>query len=74
VGDAEGRLRLGRLGDLALLASPTDSGLYMAAVCPSLGAKDAFLADRDGSFIAGVDVWPELAELLAGRAGSVRYA
>ena len=34
VADTEGRMRLGQLGELAFLASPTDAGLYMAAVCP----------------------------------------
>jgi menaquinone-9 beta-reductase len=74
VANTEGRLRLGRLGKLAFLASPTDSGLYMAGVCPLLDAKDAFLADREGSFTAGLRAWPELADLLAGasRIGSIR--
>jgi menaquinone-9 beta-reductase len=74
VADSEGRLRLGRLGQLAFLASPTDSGLYMAGVCPALGVKDAFLADRERSFMAGLDAWPELADLLAGasRIGPIR--
>jgi menaquinone-9 beta-reductase len=74
VPDTEGRLRLGRLGELAFLASPTDSGLYMAGVCPLLSAKDAFLADRKSSFVAGLGAWPELANLLAGanRIGPIR--
>jgi menaquinone-9 beta-reductase len=74
VADSEGRLRLGRLGDLAFLASPTDSGLYMAGVCPPLGVKDAFLADRERSFVAGLGAWPEVADLLAGatRIGAIR--
>ena len=72
--DTEGRLRLCRRGDLALLASPTDAGLYMAAVVPSLGVKDAFLADREGSYMAGLRAWPELDDLLAGasRIGPIR--
>jgi flavin-dependent dehydrogenase len=74
VSDTEPRLRLGRLGDLAFLASPTDGGLYMAGVCPPLCAKRAFLADRERSFMAGLTVWPELADLVAGatRLGPIR--
>jgi 2-polyprenyl-6-methoxyphenol hydroxylase-like FAD-dependent oxidoreductase len=74
VTDTEGRARLGRMGELAYLASPTDSGLYMAAVCPCLDRKDAFLADRENSFVAGLRAWPELADLMAGasRVGPMR--
>jgi flavin-dependent dehydrogenase len=72
--EAEGRLRLGSLGELTFVASPTDSGLYMAAVCPPLAVKDTFLADREGSFMRGIGAWPELAELLHGakRIGPIR--
>src|SRR5436190_6023962 len=74
VTDAEPRLRLGRLGDLAFLASPADGGLYMAGVCPPLRARRAFLAQRERSFTAGLQAWPELADLLAGarRVGPIR--
>jgi len=74
VGGAEERLRLGSLGELTFVASPTDDGLYVTAVCPPLALKDAFLADREGSFTAGIRTWPELAELLAGanRVGPIR--
>jgi 2-polyprenyl-6-methoxyphenol hydroxylase-like FAD-dependent oxidoreductase len=74
VADAEDRLRLGSRGELTFAASPTDAGLYMAAVCPPLEAKDAFLADREGGFMAGIAAWPELAELLDGakRIGPIR--
>ena len=61
----EGHLRLGSIGDLNYVAGPTDGGLHLAAVCPPLAAKDAFLADRERGFMAGVVAWPELAELLA---------
>lgn len=74
VADPEARLRFARLGDLAFVACPTDSGLYMAAVCPSWGDRNTFLADRESNFTAGVRVWPELADLLAGatRIGPIR--
>ena len=72
--EVEGRLRLGSLGGLNYVASPTDAGLFMAAVCPPLDSKDAFLADRERSFMAGLAGWPELADLVAGanRVGSIR--
>ena len=70
----EGHLRLGSIGDLNYVAGPTDGGLHMAAVCPPLANKEAFLADRERGFMAGVAAWPELAELLAGaeREGPIR--
>jgi menaquinone-9 beta-reductase len=72
--EVEGRLRLGSLGDLAYVASPTDAGLYLAAVCPPMEVRDAFLADREGGYAAGLAAWPELADLLAGasRVGPIR--
>jgi 2-polyprenyl-6-methoxyphenol hydroxylase-like FAD-dependent oxidoreductase len=72
--EADGHLRLGSVGDLNYVAGPTDAGLYMAAVCPPLAIKDAFLADRERSFMAGIAAWPELAELLDGatRTGPIR--
>jgi flavin-dependent dehydrogenase len=74
VADTEGRLRIGRLGDLAFLASPTDGGLYLAGIAPDAAGKDAFLADRERAFTAGLAGWPELADLLAGatRVGPIR--
>ena len=39
-----------------------------------MAVKDAFLSDREGNFIAGINAWPELAERLDGaqRVGSIR--
>jgi 2-polyprenyl-6-methoxyphenol hydroxylase-like FAD-dependent oxidoreductase len=74
VGDREGHLRLGSQGDLTFVASPTDGGLYLAAVCPFLEEREAFLADREAGFEAGLRSWPELAALLDGatRIGPIR--
>lgn len=74
VTEADGHLRLGSVGELTYVAGPTDVGLYMAAVCPPRTAKDAFLADRERGFTAGIAAWPELAELLDGatRTGPIR--
>ena len=72
--DTEPRLRLGQVGSLAFLASPTDSGLYMAGVCPSQSDRDEFLSDRERGFTSGLAAWPELASLPDGarRVGPIR--
>ncbi|MGI9086068.1 MAG: NAD(P)/FAD-dependent oxidoreductase [Aeromicrobium sp.] len=74
VSTGEGRLRIGRVGDSAFIAAPTDGGLYMAGVGPSIGFSEAFKADRDASFDRGLRAWPELADLVAGgtRVGPIR--
>lgn len=74
VSDREGRLRIGRKGDLAFLAGPTDGGLYMAGLAVDVTKARAFHADRERRFAEGLTRWPELADLLAGsrREGPVR--
>lgn len=72
--EVKGHLRLGSLEDLTFVASPTDEGLFLAAVCPPLVGKNAFLADLEAGFEAAISVWPELDELLGGakRVGPIR--
>jgi flavin-dependent dehydrogenase len=74
VGDTEGRLRVGRKGDLGFLASPTDGGLYMAGIAVDVVKARAFHADREVHFNNGLAGWPELADLLSGsdRLGPIR--
>jgi menaquinone-9 beta-reductase len=74
VDDREGRLRIGRQGDHAFLASPTDGGLYMAGIAVDIARQHEFHADRDRKFTDGLACWPELADLLAGakRVGPIR--
>ncbi|HEX6228929.1 MAG TPA: NAD(P)/FAD-dependent oxidoreductase [Solirubrobacterales bacterium] len=74
--DTGGNLRLGQKGELAFLATPTDAGLFLAGPCPFMEARDTFLADREGEFMAGLRRWPELAEIVAGakRVGPIRVA
>ncbi|OBA78290.1 hypothetical protein A9W99_24530 [Mycobacterium sp. 1164966.3] len=74
VTDGEGRMRIGRRGDLAFLACPTDSGLYMAGIGIDVAKAGDFHADRARNFAAGLAHWPELADLLAGaqRQGPIR--
>ncbi|HVY77110.1 MAG TPA: DUF2834 domain-containing protein [Solirubrobacterales bacterium] len=72
--EPDGHLRLASLGELTYVAGPTDSGLYLAAACPPMAARDSFLADREGGYAAALRAWPELAGLLAGarRRGPIR--
>ena len=74
VGNTEDRLRLGSLQGLNFAASPTDGGLYMAAICPPMSDREEFLADRERNYEAGIAAWPELADILAGaaRVGPIR--
>jgi len=74
VGNMEDRLRLASLQGLTFAASPTDAGLYMAAVCPPMSDRDRFLADRERNYEDGIAVWPELADVLTGatRVGPIR--
>lgn len=67
VDDREARLRLGRIGDLAFIACPTDGGRYLAGAIPSQGVDT-------GGFMARFAAWPELADLLARaqRVGPIR--
>ena len=68
------RMWLGLIGDHGYLAFPTDSGLFMAAVAPSIERKEEVLADRAATFAAELRHWPPLEAALAGarRVGPVR--
>lgn len=72
--EPDGHLRLAALGDLNFVAGPTDAGLYLAAACIEMKARDAFLVDREGGYLTALRAWPELAERLSGasRSGSIR--
>jgi 2-polyprenyl-6-methoxyphenol hydroxylase-like FAD-dependent oxidoreductase len=65
---------LGQVGEVAYLASPTDSGLFMAAVTLNFSEQAAFHADRDANFARGIGKFEELADTLAGarRVGPIR--
>lgn len=73
-GPQEPRLRIGRRGNLAFLASPTDSGLYMAAVAVDHREAAEFLRNRDVNFRNAVRGWPELDDIVgnAERHGPLR--
>jgi 2-polyprenyl-6-methoxyphenol hydroxylase-like FAD-dependent oxidoreductase len=70
----EGKVWLGRVGEHAYLASPTDAGLYLAAVVPPIERWEELRADRERHYDEGLAAWPELREHLGGakRVGPVR--
>ncbi|SPM26688.1 NAD(P)/FAD-dependent oxidoreductase [Mycobacterium terramassiliense] len=74
VRDREGHARLGRRGDLAFLAGPTDGDLYMAAIGIDMAKQAEFHANRDANFTAGLRAWPELADVVGDgrRVGPIR--
>ena len=65
-GPHEPRLRIGRKGNLAFLASPTDSGLYMATVAVDPSDVHSFHRDREAYFRNAIRVWPELDDIVGG--------
>lgn len=73
-GPQEPRLRIGRRGNLAFLASPTDSGLYMAAVAVDHREAAEFHRNREVNFRNAVRGWPELDDVVgnADRDGPLR--
>src|SRR3954452_9778614 len=70
----DGGIRLGKIGDHAFLANPTDDGLFMAAVAPSVERRDELRRDREAGYAAGLREWPELHARLDGarRVGPIR--
>lgn len=65
-GPREPRLHIARRDNLAFLASPTDSGLYMAAVAIDHRQAAEFLRDRETNYRNALSSWPELDDLVRG--------
>lgn len=65
-GPCEPRLRIARKGNLAFLASPTDSGLYMATVAVDHCEARNFNRERETNFRNAIRAWPELDEIVNG--------
>jgi 2-polyprenyl-6-methoxyphenol hydroxylase-like FAD-dependent oxidoreductase len=65
---------LGSIGDHAFLASPTDAGLFMAAVTFAQDRRDELRGDRAAAHGAALTGWPDLDACLAtaARVGPVR--
>lgn len=59
------RVWLGSVADHGFLASPTDAGLFMAAVTPSIDRRPDLRRDREGGYAAGIGHWPELNAIVA---------
>ena len=58
---------LGKIGDHGFLASPTDAGLFMAAVVLPMDRRDELRRDREAAYAAALAHWPELEASLGGR-------
>jgi menaquinone-9 beta-reductase len=70
----ERRVWLGSIGDDSFLASPTDAGLFLAAVVVPIERRGEVRGARERTYEEGLAGWPELRERLAGarRVGPVR--
>ncbi len=70
----DGHMWLGSIGDHRFLGFPTDAGLFMAAVVPSIERRDEVLADREAAYASELAHWPELEAAVAGakRVGPIR--
>lgn len=55
-----GEMWIGKVGDHTFLGMPTDGGLSLVGVCPSIERRDEVRADRETVFEAGLRAWPEL--------------
>ncbi|MUL80519.1 MULTISPECIES: NAD(P)/FAD-dependent oxidoreductase [unclassified Mycolicibacterium] len=73
-GPQEPRLRVAHKGNLGFLASPTDSGLFMAAVAVDHADARDFNREREVNFRNAIRAWSELDEIVrdAERVGPLR--
>jgi menaquinone-9 beta-reductase len=70
----DGEMWIGKVGDHTYLGMPTDRGLTLVAVCPSIERRDEVRADREAVYEAGLRAWPQLHAGVdgVGREGPVR--
>ena len=70
----DGEMWIGKVGDHTYLGMPTDGGLTLIGVCPSIERREQVRTDREAVFEAGLRAWPELHAGVAGarREGPVR--
>jgi flavin-dependent dehydrogenase len=59
------RIWLGKSGDVAMLAAPTDGELFLVAIVPSLADKARCLADTSAALMAGLIHFKEVAGIVA---------
>jgi 2-polyprenyl-6-methoxyphenol hydroxylase-like FAD-dependent oxidoreductase len=64
--DGDGRVWLGQMGRRAYLASPSDDGVYLAAVVEPIESHPELRRDRAGVYAEGLAGWPELQARLEG--------
>lgn len=64
VADVEARIFLGKRGDTALLAAPTDGDLFLVAVVPSQDEKQRCLADTAGALRQGLACFEDVAAVV----------
>jgi 2-polyprenyl-6-methoxyphenol hydroxylase-like FAD-dependent oxidoreductase len=74
VDESERRIWLGNIGDDAFLASPSDSGLFLAAFVTPIERRGELRGNRTAGCEEGLRHWPELGALLDGarRVGPAR--
>jgi 2-polyprenyl-6-methoxyphenol hydroxylase-like FAD-dependent oxidoreductase len=56
----DGEMWIGKLGDHTYLALPTDGGLTLIGVCPSIERRNEVRADREAVYDSGLRAWPQL--------------
>jgi len=56
----DGEMWIGKIGDHTYLGMPTDGGLTLIGVCPSIARRNEVRADREAVYEAGLRAWPEL--------------
>lgn len=56
----DGEMWIGKVGDHTYLGMPTDGGLTLIGVCPSIERRDEVRADREAVYEAGLRAWPQL--------------
>jgi 2-polyprenyl-6-methoxyphenol hydroxylase-like FAD-dependent oxidoreductase len=71
-----GEMWIGKVGDHTYLSMPTDGGLSVVAVCPSIDRRAEVRADREAVFEAGLRACPDLHARVEGaeRQGPIRTA
>ena len=56
----DGEMWIGKVGDHTYLGMPTDGGLTLIGVCPSIARRAEVRADREAVYEGGLRAWPEL--------------
>lgn len=65
VAEDERRVWIGSIGENAFLASPTDSGLFLAAYVAPIERREQLRSNRTHAYEDGIKHWPELGATVA---------